>query len=37
MNRQKDDAWKEAKRRCGLNDEDIGMAKKLGFQPKSLV
>ena len=37
MNRQKDDAWKEARRRCRLNDEDIGMAKKLGFQPKSLI
>ena len=37
MNDQKDDAWKEAKRRCRLNDEEIRMAKELGFQPKSLI
>jgi hypothetical protein len=37
MNRQKDDAWAEAKRRCRLNDEDVRMAKELGFQPKSLI
>lgn len=37
MNRQKDDAWREAKRRCRLNDEEVRMAKALGFQPRSLI
>src|SRR5436190_10928173 len=37
MNHPKDDAWKEAKRRCRLNEEDVRMAKELGFQPKSLI
>src|SRR6266849_1934593 len=37
MNPRNDDAWKEAKRRCRLNEEDIRMAKELGFQPKSLI
>src|SRR5947209_5047847 len=37
MNRQKDDAWADAKRRCRLNDEDVRMAKELGFKPKSLI
>jgi hypothetical protein len=37
MNRQKADAWAEAKRRCRLNEEDVRMAKELGFQPKSLI
>jgi hypothetical protein len=37
MKRQKEDEWQEAKRRCRLNDEEIGMAKELGFQPKSLI
>ncbi|HEY3454726.1 MAG TPA: hypothetical protein VGK64_09010 [Bryobacteraceae bacterium] len=37
MNRQKEDAWREAKRRCRLNDEEVRMAKALGFQPKSLI
>jgi hypothetical protein len=31
------DAWSEAKRRCGLNDEEVRMAKELGFQPRSLI
>jgi hypothetical protein len=37
MNRQKEDAWREAKRRCRLNEEEARMAKELGFQPKSLM
>ena len=37
MNRQKEDTWKEAKRRCRLSDDEIRMAKELGFQPRSLI
>ncbi len=37
MKRQNDDAWAEARRRCGLSDGDVRMAKDLGFQPKSLI
>ena len=37
MNRQNEDAWREAKRRCRLTDEEVTMAKELGFQPKSLI
>jgi hypothetical protein len=37
MNRQKEDAWREAKRRCHLTEEEVRMAKELGFQPKSLI
>jgi len=37
MKRRNDDAWAEARRRCGLSDEDVRMAKELGFQPKSLI
>jgi hypothetical protein len=29
--------WQEAKRRCGLSDEEIRMAKELGFRPQSLL
>ena len=29
--------WLEAKRRCGLTDDDIRKAKALGMQPKSLL
>jgi hypothetical protein len=29
--------WLEAKRHCGLSDEDIRMAKELGFKPRSLI
>jgi hypothetical protein len=32
-----DDAWNQAQRLCGLNDEEVGMAKELGFQPRSLI
>jgi hypothetical protein len=37
MNRQKEEAWREAQRRCRLSDEEVRMAKELGFQPKSLI
>ena len=31
------DEWLEAKRRCRLSDEEIRMAKELGFKPRSLI
>jgi hypothetical protein len=35
---QKDDgAWAEAQRRCRLSDEEVRMARELGFRPKSLI
>jgi hypothetical protein len=37
MNRQKEEAWHEAQRRCRLSGEEVRMAKELGFQPKSLI
>ena len=37
MNRQKEAEWNEAKRRCRLTDEEVRMAKDLGFQPRSLI
>ena len=37
MNRKDDDAWKEAQRRCRLSDEEVRMARELGFKPKSLM
>jgi hypothetical protein len=37
MSRQKEDAWREAQRRCRLSDDEVSMAKALGFQPKSLI
>ena len=37
MKRQKEEAWREARRRCRLNDEEVSMAKALGFQPRSLI
>jgi hypothetical protein len=37
VNRKDDSAWEEARRRCGLSDEDVRMAKELGFKPKSLM
>jgi hypothetical protein len=33
----RNDSWDEAKRRCRLSDEDVRMAKQLGFGPKSLI
>jgi hypothetical protein len=32
-----DAEWAEAKRRCRLNQEDIRMAKELGFRPRTLI
>lgn len=32
-----DQQWAEAKRQCRLNQEDIRMAKELGFKPRSLI
>jgi hypothetical protein len=34
---KKERMWAEAKRRCRLNGEEIGMAKKLGMNPGSLI
>jgi hypothetical protein len=34
---RKNDGWAEAKRICRLSAEDVEKAKKLGFQPKSLI
>jgi hypothetical protein len=31
------DEWQEAKRRCGLSDEDVRMARELGLKPRSLI
>lgn len=36
-NKQKDDAWAEAKRLCKLSADDIAKAKALGMSPKSLI
>lgn len=33
----KEKAWKEAKIRCRLNDDEIQLAKQLGMSPKSLL
>jgi hypothetical protein len=30
-------SWEEAKKLCRLNQDDIAMAKSLGFQPDALV
>jgi hypothetical protein len=30
-------AWEEAQRRCRLSDEEVRMARELGFKPKSLI
>ena len=32
-----DELWKEAKRKCRLNTEDIALAKRLGLNPRSLI
>jgi len=29
--------WKEAKKRCRLNEQDICIAKEMGLNPKSLI
>lgn len=36
-NKQKSEAWADAKKRCRLNAGDIRMAKELGMTPKSLI
>jgi hypothetical protein len=36
-NKKNQDAWKEAKKHCQLNEADIQMAKQLGMTPKSLM
>ncbi|TYS48625.1 hypothetical protein [Bacillus infantis] len=36
-NKQKAEAWAEAKKRCRLNAADIRMAKELGMTPKGLI
>ncbi len=33
----KEELWKEAKKKCRLNAEDIKMAKAMGLNPKSLI
>lgn len=35
--KKRDEDWAEAKRRCGLNQDDIRMAKELGLNPRSLI
>ena len=37
MNQRDQSEWEEARRRCRLSNEDIRMAKELGFRPKALV
>ncbi len=32
-----DELWKKAKKLCRLNQDDIAMAKQLGFSPKTLI
>ena len=32
-----DELWKEAKRKCRLNTEDLELAKRLGLNPRSLI
>jgi hypothetical protein len=33
----REELWKEAKKRCRLNENDIAVAKRLGLNPKSLI
>jgi predicted nucleotidyltransferase len=35
--KKRDVDWAEAKRRCRLSDEEVRMAKELGFAPRSLI
>jgi len=37
VNRKDDSAWEEAQRRCRLSDEEVRMARELGFKPWSLI
>lgn len=32
-----DELWREAKRKCRLNADDIVLAKRLGLNPRSLI
>ncbi|MDR1545594.1 MAG: hypothetical protein LBU12_02530 [Deltaproteobacteria bacterium] len=32
-----DESWREAKRRCRLNQDDVALAKRLGLNPKNLI
>lgn len=32
-----DEMWRDAKRKCRLNNEDIALAKRLGLNPRSLI
>jgi hypothetical protein len=32
-----DEMWKEVKRKCRLNNDDIALAKRLGLNPRSLI
>lgn len=32
-----EEMWREAKRKCRLNNEDIELAKRLGLNPRSLI
>ena len=36
-NKRQRHTWPEAKKLCGLNQHDIEMAKRLGFDPDSLI
>jgi hypothetical protein len=35
--RRNEEEWKEAKKRCRLNDEEVRMAKELGISARSLI
>ena len=37
MNRHDEDSWNEAQRLCSLSDEEVRMAKELGFAPGRLI
>jgi hypothetical protein len=37
VSNRKHDDWAEAKRRCRLSDEEVRMAKELGFAPRALI
>lgn len=37
MASKSDELWAECKRRCRLNDEDTALAKRLGFNLRSLI
>jgi hypothetical protein len=32
-----EERWREAKRKCRLNNDDIALAKRLGLNPRSLI